>query len=104
MFCPEKTEEQPREGCQVKTTGKWSTDKVFCIARRGLHVRTNPSAPVCLGPLARCWEGKLVTVSIKPSGDFLKKSFMELQLFEKAILDESFLCCTSLSLSPSPPR
>lgn len=104
VLSPEMTEEQARKGCPVKTTGKCSMDKVFCIARRGLHVHTNPSAPVRLVVLARCRVGKCATVSIKALGDFLKKSFTELQIFKKAILDESFLCCTSLCLSPSPPR
>jgi len=91
VFPPEKAEEQARKGCQVKTTGKCSADEVLCMCIQSpLHL--------CVWC---CWVGECVTVSIKPFGDYLKKSSMELQLLEKAILDESFSCCASLPPSPS---
>lgn len=75
--------------------------KFFCIACRVVYAYKSLYTLVFV-LLARRWAGTCVTASMKAFGDFLKKSSMELQIFEKVFLDESSLCCTCVSLPPLP--
>lgn len=52
--------------------------------------------------LARSWAGKCVTASTKAFGDFLKKSFMELQILKRPFYMRAL--CAAPFCVPLPPR